>query len=1590
MKIACRHIRCDARESWVATAVVTLSLLTGYRAVALPIEGVVAAGQATISTPSATAMLIEQTSKSAIINWRSFGIERGEALNIAQPNTRSILLNRITGNNPSEIFGTLSANGRIFLVNPNGILFAPGTSVNAGGLVASTLAISDSDFLSEKFSFNSNGAAASVVNEGEINGECIALLGESAVTNSGTLVTTRGTTGMAAGEKITLNIDPAGLIALKVDKSAWNARIKNSGVIDAKGGTVVITTLAAGELLSSVVNNSGKIGATRMTERDGSIVIEGGSIINTGSFTASAINARGNNLLDAGRWSAKGGTIHIDAAGSVEQSAASLISTDGEDGGQIQLSAGKSLYLSGSLSAKGGAGEGGQITVTAPQTLLAGTRVEADGESGGGNIFIGGGWQGKDGSIANAATTTVTNNSLLKANAVESGNGGRVVLWSDLSTAFAGTIEARGGRNSGDGGAVEVSGHEKLTFSGQTVTSAPHGENGFLLLDPRNITIDTNTIIPLFSLISLPDANPAAGDEHGSGAILELGSGNILVASPLDDFVASDAGAVRLYKPDGTLLSMLCGSTANDQVGETLTALSSRNSAVTLTQQWSNTGKAGAGAVTWIDGTTGISGIVSESNSLVGSAADDAASSSVIALTNNNYVVSMPNWDNGTTLEAGAVTWGNGNGGSVGIVGTTKSLTGSSKNDQIGTVTALANGHYVVSSILWDKGGVTNVGAVTWGNGFSGTVGSVSTANSLTGTRSGDHVGTVTALMNGNYTVSSPDWDNGTLTNAGMVTLLNGATGAIGTVNSANSLVGSKKDDQVGGEIKALTNGNFVIISQGWDNGVIIDAGAVTWGNGFSGVVGTISTANSLVGSVTGDLASAQVTALTNGHFVVVSPGWDNGTVSDAGAVTWGNGFGGTVGVISAANSLTGSTTKDALASTVAALSNGNFVVASPNWDNALSTDVGAVTWGSGLGGTVGAIGTANSLTGSTTSDGFRIKITTLTNGNYVVISPFWNNGSVADAGAVTWGNGGGGTVGLISAANSLVGSTKNDYAGSDDSGVNKVTALMNGNYVVSSTFWDKRSTANVGAVTWGDGLGGTVGTISAENSLTGSNAGDHVGDVTAMPDGSYVVASPFWNNGSLTNAGAITLLSGVRRTVGETSSSNSLPGSNKEDQLGIGGITPLTFGSMKGSFVVSSFNWSNKTGKVDILTPITEREPVQQGYSFNPDKDNSFTPGQITELLNAGEHLILKANNDITINSAILASNPLGSGGNFELNAGKSILINANITTDNGNLTLVANDRQASGVVDAGRSEGKAAINMAAGTTVDTGSGNVTIELRDGAGNSNRESGEVTLSTITASTISAVNSGPTTGSGITLASGTLTASASSGNSIVLAGQDFDNSAKTKLFTTGSARWIVYSANPDATIRGGLRSDFRHYGASYSSYPPLSVSESGNGFISVGIPRLSNPAMTWLTDGEQSRRSVLTGETLLDRFHWAISISSRSSTLQQRSVYRAEKRSPKDCFIAGNAIEVQEAAEAFFILPLPVTLFSHTNPDAVISLEVESVNGSSIPSWMRFDRNQKVISGKAPKEAKGVYRVEVLAKDQFGKEARSILLIKIG
>ncbi|HEY5580554.1 MAG TPA: filamentous hemagglutinin N-terminal domain-containing protein, partial [Rhodoferax sp.] len=211
---------------------ISVALAFGGNAFAGPAGGVVAAGTASISTAAGNTT-INQSTQNAAINWQSFNIASGEAVHFVQPNSSSVTLNRVLGADPSSILGSMTANGKVFLVNPNGVLFGKGSSVNVGGLVASTLNIADSDFMAGnyKFSGTSNGA---VLNQGTINadGGYVALLGAN-VANNGVISAKLGSVALAAGNAITLDIAGDGLLSVTVNQGAVNALVQNGGLIQA-------------------------------------------------------------------------------------------------------------------------------------------------------------------------------------------------------------------------------------------------------------------------------------------------------------------------------------------------------------------------------------------------------------------------------------------------------------------------------------------------------------------------------------------------------------------------------------------------------------------------------------------------------------------------------------------------------------------------------------------------------------------------------------------------------------------------------------------------------------------------------------------------------------------------------------------------------------------------------------------------------------------------------------------------------------------------------------------------------------------------------------------------------------------------------------------------------------------------------------------------------------------------------------------------------------------------------------------------------------------------------------------------------------
>ncbi|WP_332876065.1 YDG domain-containing protein, partial [Massilia sp. S19_KUP03_FR1] len=282
------------------------ALMLGYGSLALagPTGGTVVAGQAQINgTPGVPGTtVINQSSQNAVINWSTFNIGKGESVQFVQPNSNAVALNRVLGNDGTTILGKLSANGKVFIVNPNGILFGQGSSVNTAGLVASTLDISNADFMAGQYKFSGNGAGK-VLNEGNLNapGGYVALLGAH-VSNAGTINARLGTVALAAGQAITIDVAGDGLLNVAVDSGAVGALVQNGGLIQADGGNVVLTAQAAGKLLKTVVNNTGVIEAHTIDTRGGTIKLLGdmqtGTVNAGGTLDASAPDGGKGGFID--------------------------------------------------------------------------------------------------------------------------------------------------------------------------------------------------------------------------------------------------------------------------------------------------------------------------------------------------------------------------------------------------------------------------------------------------------------------------------------------------------------------------------------------------------------------------------------------------------------------------------------------------------------------------------------------------------------------------------------------------------------------------------------------------------------------------------------------------------------------------------------------------------------------------------------------------------------------------------------------------------------------------------------------------------------------------------------------------------------------------------------------------------------------------------------------------------------------------------------------------------------------------------------------------------------------------------------------
>jgi len=260
-----------------------------------PTGGQVSAGSGTIAQ-SGLNTTINQSSQNLAINWQGFSIAANESVRFNQPNTSSIALNRVIGQDPSQILGSLSANGQVFVINPNGVLFGANAQVNVGGLVATTLSLSDSDLMAGRYVFDSSSRSVdgAVVNKGSLTaaqGGYIALLAPE-VRNEGVISATLGTALLAAGNKVTLNLNSGSLLGFSIDQGAINALADNKQLIQADGGQVFMSAKAADALSTAVVNNTGIIQARTVQNVAGVIKLMGdmdhGTVHVGGTLDASA------------------------------------------------------------------------------------------------------------------------------------------------------------------------------------------------------------------------------------------------------------------------------------------------------------------------------------------------------------------------------------------------------------------------------------------------------------------------------------------------------------------------------------------------------------------------------------------------------------------------------------------------------------------------------------------------------------------------------------------------------------------------------------------------------------------------------------------------------------------------------------------------------------------------------------------------------------------------------------------------------------------------------------------------------------------------------------------------------------------------------------------------------------------------------------------------------------------------------------------------------------------------------------------------------------------------------------------------------
>ncbi len=1092
-----------------------LGLLACSPASANPEGMQVVTGTVTSATPNTQTLEITN-SPGAILNWQGFDIGTGEVTRFIQQDTASAVLNRVTTQNSSEIFGQLLSNGQVFLINSAGILIGRDAVVDTAGMVLSTLNIKDADFTAGHYKFEGDATSGTIANHGYLksapNGEIILIAPKilnspiEGNEKSGLIESENGDLVLAAGYALTISSldDPD----VSFEVQAPENEVINIGQLLAKGGTASV--------LAGTIRHSGEINADSLSVDDT-------------------------------------GHVRLVASTRVTSTAESKISAQGAEGlagGQVEIE-GAQVALSGEVNVSGDTA-GGTIHVLGDAVELTGATLSADATHGaGGQIRVGGEYQG-GAALRAAETTKVDSASRLTANAGENGDGGKIVVWSDHETDFKGSAATRGGLQAGNGGLVEVSGKEILRFTGNVDVGAPGGEAGTLLLDPRFIFIVNGG-----ATVSVSDATAALGDQLGGSftSVSTLANGNILVINQAADVGGlTDAGKVLLFDTFGNQLGSLAGNAANERLGAfgqfattggnrffaspfasagglaqagafILFDLVSgkeigRTSGTSANELFSLSGTvdslagnfvigsnladvngADSGSVVTVSGTTGLAlGRIS------GAAAGDQFGSNVTTVGVNTFRIIASGADIGGNVDAGAVITGSAlTGLEIGRI------TGAAAGDQIGsnvaTFAAAANTFRIVATGA-DIGGIVNAGTVIIGNTLTGLeIGRTSGQSDNEFYGSNIFFDSFGEAPTGKMLVSSASADLGGtgngFDNAGTVVLVDKVTGI--EVGRTSGLTAGDSLGSLSPIMRA--SGNYFLRVPN----------ATVSGNAFAGSLVLISgTTGTRIGSVDGTAAgeflsqgsSVDASILGASDVLLTDSDHDNpgiGTVNDrAGGVFFVADVdlgGGNI----LRGSVLGQSQDDFFGSSgVAGTTSTGLIFANPTGDSGGFTDSGAVVLISFTGTELGRVaGTStNELLGQAT-------VLPLSNGNYFIRSRLFDTGGgVVDAGSVILADG---------ATGNLIGRFDGNTAFEQ---VGNVLFVLdsNENLVVLST--GHNGGAGIAAQL-------AITDLGSGNIVAGSVQGLVVGDLTGAnivvrPFGNYLVTAPNMDVGGTVNAGSV------------------------------------------------------------------------------------------------------------------------------------------------------------------------------------------------------------------------------------------------------------------------------------------------------------------------------------------------------------------------------------------------------------------------------------------------------------------------------------